>query len=89
MLALFLGLLFSVGCATGSYGHVDAELVSAQAGTHLQAGLQQTGSGEAKAILYCVVGILLVAALVIDIIALPGTCHDPFPCCRGIISICH
>ena len=48
-------------------------------------GLQQTGD---EAALYLVVGVLLVAALTIDLLLLPFTGSDPFPCCRAAASIC-
>jgi hypothetical protein len=96
-LALVVALAVAPGCASAPYGGFSGgDGVSTLSGDHVghahaggAHGLQKTGSGEAKIAAYIFVGMLIAAVVTIDLLLLPFTTHDPFPCCRGVITICH
>lgn len=92
---LLVFVLFCQGCASHlarpALAGGEAALATADHGhDHAQHphDLQQTSDGG-KIAAWFAVGLLLVAVVTIDLLLLPATIHDPFPCCRGVLSICH
>lgn len=90
--------LLNVGCATpASYataGGGDSAVSLASGGSHIgvdgsqHANHRQVRGGD-RWPLWVAAGILITAVVVLDLLILPATYHDPFPCSRGVISWCH
>ncbi|MGE0711712.1 MAG: hypothetical protein AB7N76_26705 [Planctomycetota bacterium] len=91
-LLLAVVLFCSAGCATahGPLGAVqsDGTYVTAHDGGQQPAHLERTGHHGGKVAAWVFVGMLLAAVVVVDLVILPATHHDPFPCCRAVIHIC-
>jgi hypothetical protein len=91
-LLLMFALVFQ-GCAAHAprpaSGPDAGGLVKADAQDAPGDGLQQTSSGGEKVAAFFLVGLLLVTVVTIDLLLLPATYHDPFPCCRSVITICN
>lgn len=95
IVALILALI-GTGCATpATYSASgDASLQTATAGGQSQLALckghpakhQKVGD---KTALYVLAGFLIATVVVIDLLILPFTYSDPFPCARGVIHLCH
>lgn len=85
--------LFTSGCAAtrghalASAGDGDLETLTVAGADH---GPQPIGHRHAgKAATWVAVGFLLALVVTVDLLILPFTHHDPFPCCRGVLHICH
>lgn len=88
LICAFLALLltFGPGCsslAQGSFGSGVSQ-TSADAGP----GAKQSVSSKGEVAKWIFIGTLLAAVVFIDVLILPATYHDPFPCCRAVIR-CH
>lgn len=94
IVALLLSLtVFSAGCAStrltpaagGAEGVVTCSTDHDHGG---ERGLAETRGGE-KVAGWILVGVLISFVVAIDLLLLPATHHDPFPCCRAVIQLCH
>lgn len=87
----FLAILLTVGPGCAALG-----------GPQSPGGVQQTASAGSSAgghqkvrnsggevAKWVLIGSLLAAVVFIDLIILPATYHDPFPCCRAIVVSCN
>jgi uncharacterized protein YceK len=83
LLAVFM--FFTSGCATAyTTASHDGTAVSQH---HAGDSYQTVGHGEAVA--WIAVGFLVAAVVFVDLILLPVTYEDPFPCCREVVTLCH
>ena len=94
LILLLVAALMCVGCVTpttySAQIDADAALTTADVGAdaELGQGLQTTGHGEAALAFWILAGMMIAAVVTIDLLLLPFTYHDPFPCCRGVVTIC-
>ena len=94
LLLLVVLALVNVGCVssppcTASGGHGDLSVAVDGGGAVDRGHGHQRVSGEGKVAAWVLVGLLLALVVTIDLLILPATHHDPFPCCRAVVSICH
>lgn len=92
LLALLLVLsVFLSGCATtrgpatcaGGDDHTTLSAADGAAGHGLQPVRHRHGAT------WIAVGFLIALVVTIDLLILPFTHEDPFPCCRGVLHVCH
>ncbi|MBL4849158.1 MAG: hypothetical protein JKY65_26840 [Planctomycetes bacterium] len=85
----FLAVLLTLGpgCAglSGPQRGVQAE-ISAEGGVTPTNGYRKV-SGGGEVARWFLIGSLLAAVVFIDLLILPATYNDPFPCCRAVVSI--
>lgn len=86
LLALLLS--FGPGCASlsSSFGGGGA---TSHASADATPGTKHTVSSKGEVAKWIFIGTLLAAVVLIDVLILPATYHDPFPCCRAIVVSCH
>ena len=83
--------LFTSGCAATRGPELSSD---GDPGTFAVAdsdhGPQPIGHRHAgKAATWVAVGFLLALVVTVDLLILPFTHNEPFPCCRGVLHICH
>ena len=83
---LALTLLCGSGCAAfrsafaPSHAHAHAD------GADVGGYAKVSSKGEIAR--WILIGTIITAVVFVDLLILPATYHDPFPCCRAVIS-CH
>lgn len=85
----FLAILltFGSGCAVLS-GPQRMSRTELSAGATPGGGHQKVGSrGEVAK--WVLIGSLLAFVVFVDVLILPATYHDPFPCCRAVVVACN
>lgn len=90
ILAVYLA--FNVGCvAPTTWTHTrDAGVTQTTTWDGGQATQTQVRHhGGEKVLLYVAAGFLIATVFTVDLFLLPFTYHHPFPCCRGVLHICH
>lgn len=58
------------------------------AGATPGSGHKKVGS-EAEIAKWVLIGTLITFVVFVDVVILPATYHDPFPCCRAIVVACN
>jgi hypothetical protein len=91
LLLLALSLVFNVGCGAPGYANLGGgdEVVCASDSGDAGDGVRQIRHGGGELAVYAFVGLLIVTVFTLDLLLLPFTKHDPFPCCRGVLSLCN
>ena len=89
-LLLSFVMFVSTGCAAARGPRMSAEGDAIALSAHGKAGkgLKTTGRAEARAAAWIFVGIVITAVVVVDLLILPATYEDPFPCCRAVVTVC-
>jgi hypothetical protein len=91
LVVLTVAMTVNVGCASvpafGSGG--GSELTAhADCDGHDPAEAEHVHRRARKYALYPLVGALVVTVAIVDLMLLPFTYRDPFPCCRGVLRLC-
>jgi len=95
LLGLALSLVLNVGCVSAAGSHLAGgdQASATQCLDHSDHGDLEAAEighhGAARAGLYAFAGLAIVTVALVDVLLLPFTYRRPFPCCRGVLSICH
>ena len=92
--ALLLSLcVFNAGCASSrlapAAGGAEGVVTCSTDHDHGAEGALAEARGGEKIAGWVLVGLLIGFVVTIDLMLLPWTSHDPFPCCRAVVQLCH
>lgn len=96
MILLLIVSILNVGCASratyatgqGPDGITTVSAGGAHLGVDAHGHYRQVHGGGDWPV-WVAAGFLLATVVTIDLLILPFTTHDPFPCCRGVLELCH